>query len=156
MKSSGQIQIKLLLDSTYLLPVIGIEVEDIEETLLTLKRLCEEDKAEYYYTPFNIFEILGKLSRIRYDYDRVAAGLHAIEEEFKLTCQTVEGCLKALELRSRGYKDLIDLLLYTAALTRNIRFLTRDYTLIEFLRENGETIENILQEDELLGKYSSP
>ena len=80
MKSSGQIQIKLklLLDSTYLLPIIGIEVEDIEETLLTL---------------------ISKLSRIRYDYDRVAAGLHAIEEGFKLTCQTVEGCLKALELK---------------------------------------------------------
>lgn len=86
MKSSGQIQIKLELplDSTYLLTIIGIEVEAIEEILLTLKRLREEDKAEYYYTPFNILEILGKLSRIRYDYDRVAAGLRTIEEEFKL------------------------------------------------------------------------
>ena len=154
MNSSGRI--RLLLDSTYLLPIIGIEVEDTERTLLTLKKLHQENRAEYYYTPFNMLEILGKLSRARWDYDRVAAGLHAIEEGFNLTYQTAEGCLKALDLRSRGHRDLIDLLLYTTSLTRNIPFLTRDYTLIEFLKENGETTENILREDELLKKYSLP
>ncbi|MEM2902552.1 MAG: PIN domain nuclease [Candidatus Bathyarchaeia archaeon] len=151
MSSSGPI--KLLLDSTYLLPIIGVEVEGVERTLITLKKLREEDKAEYYYTPFNILEILGKLSKLKYDLNRVAAGLYAIEEEFTLTYQTAEGCVKALNLRSRGHRDIIDLLLYTTSLTRSIRFLTRDDNLIDFLDKNDQTTENVLREHELLEKY---
>jgi len=39
--------------------------------------------AEYYYTQYNVLEILGKLGRINFDMERVVAGLLAIKEEFK-------------------------------------------------------------------------
>ena len=92
MKSSRTL--KLLLDSTYLLPIVGVEVEGIKDALILLKKLRDEGKAEYYYTPFNLFEIIGKLSRLSYDPDRVAIGLAAIEEEFKLIQPTHQGYLK--------------------------------------------------------------
>ena len=107
MKSSRTL--KLLLDSTYLLPIVGVEVKDIENTLILLKKLRDKEEAEYYYTPFNLFEIVGKLSRLNYDINRVAIGLTAIEEEFKLIQPTHQGYLKALTLRAKGYRDLIDL-----------------------------------------------
>jgi len=147
--------LKLLLDSTYLLPIVGVEVEDIKNALILLKKLRDESMAEYYYTPFNLFEIIGKLSRLRYDHDRVSAGLAAIEEGFKLIHPTREGYLKALALRAKGHRNLIDLLLYTTSRSANVVFLTRDYTLIEFLKENHEDIENILDEKDLLKKYAS-
>ncbi|MEM2122405.1 MAG: PIN domain-containing protein [Candidatus Bathyarchaeia archaeon] len=153
MNSSDREKIKLLLDSTYLLPIIGVEVEGVEKALKTLKRLREEGKAEYYYTPFNILEILGKLSKVKYSRERVSMGLHAITEEFKFVYQTAEGCLKALNLRSLGHRDLIDLLLYATALERGIKLLTRDRSLVGFLEEKGEATESILREDELLELY---
>jgi len=151
MKSSRKL--KLLLDSTYLLPIVGVEVEGIEEALIFLKRLRDEGKAEYYYTPFNLFEIIGKLSRLNYDVNRVTIGLTAIEEEFKLIQPTRQAYLKALTLRAKGYQDLIDLLLYTTSQTSDIIFLTRDYTLIKFLKENHEDISKILDEKKFLEKY---
>ena len=151
MKSSRKL--KLLLDSTYLLPIVGVEVEGIEEALIFLKRLRDEEKAEYYYTPFNLFEIIGKLSRLNYDVNRVTIGLTAIEEEFKLIQPTRQAYLKALTLRAKGYRDLIDLLLYTTSQTSDIIFLTRDYTLIKFLKENHEDISKILDEKKFLEKY---
>jgi len=153
MKSSGTL--RLLLDSTYLLPIIGVEVEGIENTLILLKKLRDKEKAEYYYTPFNLFEIIGKLSRISYDLDRVVIGLTTIEEDFKLIQPTHQGYLKALALRTKGYRDLIDLLLYATSQTSSIIFLTRDYTLINFLRENHEDTSKILDEKKFLESYAS-
>ena len=153
MKSSRKL--KLLLDSTYLLPIVGVEVKGVENTLILLKKLRDKEKAEYYYTPFNLFEIIGKLSRLSYDPDRAAIGLTAIEEEFKLIQPTLQGYLKALALRAKGYRDLIDLILYATSQTSNIIFLTRDYALIRFLRENHEDTSNILYEKKFLEGYAS-
>lgn len=153
MNSSERVEI--LLDSTYLFPIIGVEIEDAVETLTTLWSLYREGRARYHYTPFNILEILGKLSRIRYKPSRVEVGLHAIEEEFNLAYPTTEGLMKALNLKNHGYKDLIDLLLYVTSLTRKIRFLTRDYILIRFLEEMGENTNYILREKDFIKRYNS-
>jgi len=146
--------LKLLLDSTYLLPIVGVEVEGVKNILILLKKLRDENIAEYYYTPFNLFEIIGKLSKLKYDPDRVAAGLTAIEEEFKIIQPNREGYLKALALRAKGYRDLIDLLLYTTSQTTNLMLLTRDYTLIEFLKKNHEDTSNIVDEKKLIEEYA--
>ncbi len=137
---------KVLLDTTYLLPIVGIEVENLSKTLALLKKLHDSNMAIYYYTPFNIFEILGKLSKIEYDRRLVEIGLRAIEEKFKLAYPTLEGYIKALELRRKGFRDLIDLLLYTTSLDHGLLFLTRDQDLIDFLKDNNEVLDNILTE----------
>ena len=148
-RSSGKLRI--LLDSTYILPVVGVEVEGLREALVALRELRRERKAKFYYTPFNILEVLGKLAKLSYDANIVAAGLSAIEEEFELAHPTIKGYLKALELRRRGFSDLIDLLLYVTAVTRGLLLLTRDESLIKFLESHGEDVESILSEEELLG-----
>ncbi len=40
MRSSGKLRV--LLDSTYLLPIVGVRVEGIEEALIVLKKLREK------------------------------------------------------------------------------------------------------------------
>ena len=59
------------------------------------------------------------------------------------------GYVNALELRRKGFKDLIDLL-YTTSETRRSDFLTRDGELIEFLRRVGEDVNNIVYEEEFI------
>ncbi len=153
MNSSAKL--KILLDSTYILPIVGVEVEGTEKVLLLLKKLRRKKKAEFYYTQFNILEILGKITKTKYDPKIVAAGLSSIQEEFNLTHPTTEGYIKALNLRKRGFKDLIDLLLYTTSLTRNLLFLTRDDTLVNFLEKIGESTENILYEETFIKQNST-
>ena len=151
---SSSRKMKILLDTTYLLPIVGVDVVGVEQALRVLKKLRDRGVAEYYYTQYNIFEILGKLGRIRYDVERVTIGLLAIEEGFKQVEPSLKGWLKALELRSKGYKDLIDLLLYATSLTHNLIFLTRDKQLIEFLKKNNENVDLVMYEEELTTKYS--
>ncbi len=143
-------KLRVLLDSTYLLPIIGVEVKGIRKALLILRRLRKVGKLEVYYTPFNLIEIIGKISKIKYDKNIVYQGLTLIEEEFILTTPTLEGYIKALELKSKGFRDRIDLLLYTTSTTRNLKFLTRDTALINFLEKQGENTNNILHEEEFI------
>ncbi len=65
---------RILLDTTYLLPIVGINVKGIDEVLIALSRMRRRFKAEFYYTQYNIIEILGKLSRLNYDEDTVMRG----------------------------------------------------------------------------------
>jgi len=152
---SSSAELRILLDSTYILPIVGVEVEGVERALVALGRLRRERKARFYYTQFNILEILGKIARLRYDRGVVAAGLSAIEEEFELASPTVEGYIKALDLRGRGHRDLIDLLLYATALTRGLVLLTRDTALIEFLETLGEETSAVMREEEFLERYGT-
>lgn len=153
-RESSSNRLKLLLDSTYLLPILGVEVEGAGKVLGIPKKLREQGKAEYYYTPFSLLEILGKLSKISYDKERVARGLVSIEESFRIACPTADGYLKALELKAKGFKDLIDLLLYTTALTRKLLLISRDSQLIVFLEEHDEDTSCIVYEEEFLKRYS--
>ena len=143
-------RLRILLDTTYLLPIVGIQVRGIDDALRALSRVKRKFRAEFYYTQYNIIEILGKLSRLNYDEDVVVQGLRIINDEFVMTEPTVDGYIKALRLKRKGFNDLIDLLLYTTAVTRNLRFLTRDRYLVQFLMHEGEPIDNILLEDDFL------
>ncbi len=151
--SSSVSKLRILLDTTYLLPIVGIDVEGIEKVLNALSKLHRLGRVEIFYTPFNILEILGKLSRINFDRERVELGLKSIREAFTITYPTAKGYLKALELRKKGFKDLIDLLLYATAKTRRLIFLTRDVKLVEFLKGIGEEITNVILEDDFVKQY---
>ncbi len=152
---SSSSKLKVLLDSTYLLPILGIKVEGTDEALVTLNKLWKSRILEVYYTPFSILEILGKISRVKYDRNIVRTGLSLINEKFKLIHPTTEGYMKALELRSKGFKDLIDLLLYVTSLTQRVKFLTRDDALINFLENQGEELGNIVHERVFIERYGA-
>jgi hypothetical protein len=52
--------------------------------------------------------------------------------------------LRALELRRRGFDDVIDLLLYLTAKDNNLLFLTLDRVLVDFLESVGEDTSMII------------
>jgi len=148
-KYSNPNRIPILLDTTYIMPIVGIDVEGIDETLAILEKLYSHRKIKIYYTPFNIFEVVAKLSKMKYDEKRVKLGLKSIRENFTLTHPTTKGYIEALKLRSLGFRDLIDLLLYTTANSRKLKLLTRDQELISFLESCREDTSCIITEDEL-------
>jgi hypothetical protein len=82
---------KILLDSTYLLPVIGVDVVGIDKTIRLLGKLYSKGIVQYYYTLFNIFEIIGKISKLKYSLEkRVSMSLVSIYENFNLLHPSIE------------------------------------------------------------------
>ena len=158
MSSSERVKVeelKLLLDTTYLLPVVGISVENVDRVLKVLRTLYSQQRVALFYSPFSLLEIVGKLSKMSFDRKIVSLGLRSIREFFRPVQPTVMGYIKALDLRSRGFRDLIDLLLYATALSRGLTLLTRDESLVEFIESVGEDRSCIMLEKEFLELYGS-
>ncbi|MCS7104246.1 MAG: PIN domain-containing protein [Thermofilaceae archaeon] len=148
MNSSAELRV--LPDTTYILPILGVRVKEVETTIEKLGKLWRNGKVKLYYSPFSLLEALGKIAKLNYDTATLLLGLKIIEEEFEKATPTPEGYLKALELKRAGFPDLIDLLLYETSLTRRILLLTRDENLLTFLEKRGENLSYILLEKEFL------
>ena len=126
-----------------------MDVEGVESVLRVLERGYRLGRFELYYTPFNLLEIIGKIARLDYDAERVRLGLRALEEAFRIVVPRMEAYIIALELRRRGFRDLIDLTLYATAKTEELMFLTRDKPLMRFLEEVGADTSVILPDEQL-------
>ena len=135
---------RILLDTSFLLPIVGIRVKGVEKLLESLWTMYRRGEVEVYYTELNLLEIAWKLSKTRYEPDIVMKGLMSVERNFikaPLTCTSIA---KALELRKKGFNDLIDLLLYAIAYENKLQLLTLDVALIKFLEGVGEDISIII------------
>jgi predicted nucleic acid-binding protein len=133
-------RLRILLDTTFLLPIVGVEIEGIRGFLERLWKMYRGGEAEIFYTDLNLLEISWVLAKISYDPVAVMKGLVSIEKNFSRAPVKASSIFKALELRKKGFKDLIDLILYTTALENGLKFATLDKTLIEFIdRAGGDT-----------------
>jgi len=104
---------KVLLDTTFMLPIVGVSVKGIaSEVLNKLWQLRRSGEVELFYTEFNLLEILWVLSKLNYELPIVERGLKSIEKNMVKTQPKYSSLLKALELRKKGFHDVIDLLLY--------------------------------------------
>ena len=137
---------KILLDTTYLLPRLGVKVPEVMPTLRLLKGRSD---LKLYYSPFSLLEALGKILKGRYELTRLETGLVSITTRFVEATPSPIGYLMAAKLRQMGHKDLIDLLLYATAKDRGLRLLTRDYDLLGFLRKAGEKLDAVITEEDL-------
>ncbi|MEM3505639.1 MAG: PIN domain-containing protein [Archaeoglobaceae archaeon] len=138
---------KILLDSTYLLPAVGVSVSNSEKILETLEWLRKSKKAEFYYSEFSILEIIAKVAKTNYDEEVVALGLQSIFENLKEAKVGVKAYLMALKLKSE-FRDFIDLLLLLTADENGIKLLTRDRELKEFAEKLGKG-NVVLSEEEI-------
>ncbi|MEB3778906.1 MAG: hypothetical protein GSR85_01545, partial [Desulfurococcales archaeon] len=64
-KKSGTNRIlAILIDSTYLLPVFGIEVDGINSSdLLELRSLALKKKIKIHYSPISLIEVISKVAK---------------------------------------------------------------------------------------------
>jgi predicted nucleic acid-binding protein len=132
---------KILVDTSFLLPALGIDVE--EEVYKAIRHFRRFD---VYYTELEILEAIWKILRIfdRTKLYRILLGLESIKRTYKILEIPSKAYLEAIEIYDRGHKDYIDALLYTTAKHSNIPLLTIDFTFIDFLKENSYQIENII------------
>ena len=137
---SKQAMLRVLLDTSFLLPSMGIEVGG--EVSRGLKGLAEIE-AEIYYSCFSILESLWVAARLSrsatFDGESFSLGLRSIIEGSRY--MRVEEDSKtfndALRLYTLGHRDMIDNILYASSTRLGLKFLSLDNELKEFIRERG-------------------
>ncbi|KPV63486.1 MAG: hypothetical protein AOA66_0852 [Candidatus Bathyarchaeota archaeon BA2] len=137
---SKQATLRVLLDTSFILPTLGIEVG--EEVLTGIRKLAEI-KAELYYSRFNILESLWVAARFTksptFNMERFSHGLRSIIESgrYGKVEEDSETFKEALRLHMLGHKDVIDNILYAASSSLNLKLLTLDTELKEFIHKKG-------------------
>jgi len=129
--------LKVLLDTTFILPTLGIDVG--EEALKGLKKLADV-KAEIYCSRFSILETLwiaARLSRdTNFNAESFRLGLRSVLESgrYMKAEEDSEIFNEALRLYVMGHKDMIDNTLYATSTHLNLKLLTLDTQLKEFIK----------------------
>ncbi|MCE4602730.1 MAG: PIN domain-containing protein [Desulfurococcales archaeon] len=135
----------ILIDSTYLLPVFGIEVIQIsDEILLKLRRLALEKLITLYYSPVSFIEITAKIARETIkkgsgpDPSDIANTIRAIEETdyLKPIYPDAQAYALAYKMKLLGHRDMIDNILYATASTRGAIFITIDESFKNFVQHH--------------------
>lgn len=140
---------KVLLDSTFLLPTLGVKVAQIlDSDMRELAKL--RSRANFFCLYQSLVEVLGKVARAarpdKSTIEIVEAGLRSLLESgvYAWTSPSVGALLEALEMRRRGHGDMIDNMLYATASEGRMLFLSLDKDLTEFLAKNGYPTESIV------------
>ena len=131
--------LKFLLDTSFILPTLGIGVGiEVREAL----RELNEKNAEIYYSNFNILESLWiairLLKKSKFNAERFELGLRSLIESkrYKLIIEQTSTFTNALKLYTMGHQDIIDNILYSDAVYYDLRLLTLDDELKEFIQKN--------------------
>ena len=132
---------KVLIDTTFLLPALGFEVEDEAMDVIPLFR-----KVRVYYLEVGILEAMWKVLKLvpPHMIDRVRLGIEAIKNTYHLLEPRVDAYVEAITIYRKGHHDYIDALHYTSAKMEGMIFLTIDYEFRDFLKKHGYQVENIV------------
>ena len=126
---------KVLLDTSLLLPTLGIEVERADKLLKKLRDY------ELYYSDFSILECLWVVNSLKrkgkFDRDTFETGIISIFECYAKAKINAEIVLKAFEIYEMGHKDIIDCILYSIVLSNNMKFASLDNELKKFIKNNN-------------------
>jgi len=130
----------VLLDTSFLLPTLGLEVKEITKSDLESIRAASK-KARFHCSYASFVEILGlvgKESR-KVNANAVGIGMESLLGSglYEWTKPSLGAIRLALEMRTKGHKDNIDNILYATAADSKMLFLSLDEELRKFLARNG-------------------
>jgi hypothetical protein len=132
--------LKVLLDTSFLLPSLGVDVG--REVAKGLRGLAEAE-AEIYYSRFSVLEALWVVARLlrdgAFDGDRFSLGLRSIIDggRYRLLEEDAHSYGEGLRLYRLGHRDMIDNILYASSVSHGLSFMTLDRELGGFIGEMG-------------------
>ncbi len=137
----------LILDTSFILPYVGIKVKEVDSEIFT-----QFKSVKLYYPYALIPELIGVIFKVS-----MRMGLEKIPNNALIRFNTIvyggditlitpksEDIEIAYNLIKKGLKDLFDALLYSTSIRTDIKIITGDRRLVEFLRENGLETRNII------------
>jgi PIN domain nuclease of toxin-antitoxin system len=136
--------LRVLLDTSFLLPAFGVDAG--EEVLNCLELMAaRRERIRAYYSPFSLLEavmvLLREARRGRLGLEGAAGmareGATKVIYGLETANTPPEAYSLAVRLYSLGHRDLFDNLLYATAATNGLSLLTLDGELLGFLKEAG-------------------
>lgn len=143
--------VKVLVDSTFLLPSLGIKVAQISDS--DIRELAKlRSKTRFFCIHQSLVELLGKVGREWIStsdekaLETVEEGLRSLLESGVYTWirPSLGALMEAVILRKKGHKDIIDNMLYSTAADLGMSFLSLDTELIKFLEEHHYSTQAIV------------
>ena len=129
----------VLLDTSFILPTLGVGVEEVgADELETMRDVSK--RTRFYCSHVSFVEILGLLGKSRnVDDSAVRTGIKSLFESgvYRWVDPSSNAIQLALELRRKGHKDNIDNILYSVAFDSGMLFLSLDKELKSFLQKNS-------------------
>lgn len=147
-KRNFQDNSKVLLDTSFLLPILGFETSN-----RVMKAFHKLSSYELYYNDISILEALWKIVKIvkgtREELSRIEEGVTAIRETMRYASIDGKTIENAMYMYRLGHKDMIDNLLYSIAISKKLKFLTVDSDLTKFVKKHNLVKDNIITPEEL-------
>jgi len=145
-KGVSKSKLRLLVDTSFLLPAMGIETE--KEVMEAIKYF---HMAEIHYLEVSILEAMWKIIKVvpADKLDRVEKGIEAIMETYKQVNPHPQAYIDAYKLYHEGHRDYIDNLIYATSQKLHLPLLTADREFIDFLKEKGHSIRNVVTPDKI-------
>jgi len=137
---------EILVDTTFLLPALGIDVE--EEVYRAIEKF---GKYEICYLDVSLLEAMWViLKKVDFKYKNlIKTGLESIKNNYKKLDITSEHLIKAWEIYEKAHNDFIDNLLYAVSIIEKKPLLTLDKKLKKNLKNAGYPVANIIFPNEL-------
>ena len=149
----------VLLDTSFLLPTLGLEVREITTAdLESIRAASKVSRLRCSYVRFvEILGLVGKESR-KVDAKAVSTGMNSLLGSglYEWTNPSLGAMRLALELRTKGHKDNIDNILYATAADSKMLFLSLDEELKRFLARNGYDAGLMVKASELAARVGVP
>ncbi|MEM2088759.1 MAG: PIN domain-containing protein [Thermoproteota archaeon] len=152
-KSRDNYSRKLILDTSFILPYLGVKVIGIEEK--ELEKIT--GSYETYYPLLLLVELQGvvfkearKLSLKEVPKRAVESFISLVYGEYvKMIPPAEEDLYTSYDLISSGWNDIFDSILYAVSKRTKIKVLTMDTTFRKFLKENKFNHELLVTVNEI-------
>lgn len=140
---------KVLCDTSYLLPLIKLSIEELPDNLLW--ELLNESKHEYYYSELSVFEITAKgfkylIKKAEITLQDVISGLDALHNDSQVRSISWSDNPLIIDLASKFrvfHKDTIDCILFSTAICTCDCIITMDHSFYDMLSKNDKLIKEI-------------
>lgn len=140
---------KILIDSSYFLPLIKIGIENIPQTLLI--NLLSKNSHDYFYSNLTLFELTAKGLKISSQNNTITPqdiriGIDAIQNDSRLIEVNFTDNPLIIELSSQMraiHKDTIDCLIFATAICTCDCIITMDDSFYDKINNSPNLIKDI-------------
>jgi predicted nucleic acid-binding protein len=133
---------ELIVDTSFLLPLVGIKVKGIKDELLEGRAI--------YYPNLMLTELLAVIfkeaKKLKLDKvpEEAMKGLIYVLSNVKLIPIEELEIETIYEILNKGWKDIFDAILYTAYKSTKIPLITMDKSFYNFLKEKGIDAKGVI------------
>jgi len=140
---------KILIDTSYFLPLIKIGIENVSQTLLV--NLLSKTSNEFFYSNLTIFELTAKGLKLSSQKNTITPqdiriGIDAIQNDLRLTEKSFTDNPIIIELASQLktiHNDTIDCLIFATAICVCDCIITMDVSLFDQINKTPSLINEI-------------